>query len=57
MVLPRVHQHTFVADVGTDTSGIVLVTYCYCVINYFKTQWLEAEHIYYHSICRSGIWA
>lgn len=50
MVLPRVHQHTFVADVGTDTSGIVLVTYCYCVINYFETQWLEAEHIYYHSI-------
>lgn len=45
VVLPRVYQHTFVVDVGTDSSGIVLVIYHYCVINYFKTQWLEAEHI------------
>lgn len=36
--LPRVHQHTLAADVGTDGFAIVFDINCYCVTNHFKTE-------------------
>lgn len=43
VILPRVHQHTLDATVGTDGSDVVLVIYCYHVTNYFKTQGLKQD--------------
>lgn len=33
---PRVHQHTFPAEVALNGCAITLVMYCYCVKTYLK---------------------